>query len=184
MSPCPRPIDPIDAQALAGGAEPVFDPHAGEHVQACGRCRDQVALAVRLDQTLEGVAPELAAHDLSDRVIRLRPFSRRELRDFSLWRAPLGLSAGVFLAGLVALTLPALTLSEQAGLAGMAVIGPFWMLVRTFPRFLAEVFAAGPAGLAALSEVFRGQAGLGLAALALLAPTAFGLSRALARARR
>ncbi|HMF07782.1 MAG TPA: hypothetical protein VKJ00_01525 [Thermoanaerobaculia bacterium] len=184
MSPCPHPIDPIDAQALAGGAEPVVDARASEHVQTCASCREQVAMAVQLDQSLDEVAPDLAAHDLSNRVIRLRPFSRRELRDLSLWRAPVGLCVGVFLAGLVALTLPALTLSEQAGLGGMAVIGPLWMLVRTLPRLLAEVLAVGPAGLAALSETLRRQEGLGLAALALLAPTAFGLSRALARARR
>jgi hypothetical protein len=184
VSFCPRPIDPIDAQALAAGAEPVFDPGAREHVRACASCRDQVALAVALDQSLDAVLPDLAAEDLSERVIRLRPFSGRELRDFSLWRVPLGFCAGIFFAGLLALTPPALTVREQAGLGGMAVIGPLWMLIRVLPRLLTDALAAGPAGLQALSEALRQQGSLGLAALALLAPAAFGLSRALARARR
>ncbi len=184
MSLCERPIDPIDAQALAAGADPVFDPAAAEHARACAPCGEQVALAARLEQSLDGVSSDLAVQGLSERVIRLRAFSRRELRDFALWRAPAGLCVGVFFAGLLALTLPALTMREQAGLGGMALIAPLWALIRALPRLPADLLAAAPTGLKALSDTLRQQASLGLGALALLVPAALGLSRALARARR
>ena len=184
MSVCRRPIDPMDAQALAAGADPVFDSGAGDHWRICSECGDQVAQAGRLVQSLDEIPGGVVAEDLAARVIRVRAFSRRELRDLSLWRAPAGLCAGVFVAGLVTLTLPALTLHEQAGLGGMAVVGPLWTLMRAAPKLLSDLLAASPSGLQALSEVLRQQGSLGLGALALLLPASLGLSRALARSRR
>ncbi len=183
MSLCTRPIDPIDAQALAAGAEPIFASDAGKHARDCAACGEQVALAGRLDGTLEGTAVGPAMPDLSSRVVRLRAFSRRERRDFSLWRAACGLSAGVFFGGLLLLTLPVLTVREQAGLGGMALLAPLWMLVKTLQQALGQAAVATPSGLQALSETLRQHTAVGLAALALLAPTVLGLKRALARAR-
>jgi hypothetical protein len=173
----------MDAEALAAGAEPVFALDAALHVLSCELCRDQVALAHRLYRSLEEAPADHAMPNLSDRILRLRAFSRRERRDFSLWRGAWGLVGGTFFAGLLVVTLPALTLREQAGLSGMA-IGPLWMLWKAFGQALGQGFRASPAALAALSDVLKQQQTLGLASLALLGPVLFGLRRALARARR
>ena len=184
MNLCARPIDPVDAEALAAGAEPVFASDAADHARQCPSCGDRVAQASRLGRSLQtDLGEEFAAPDLADRVVRLRGFSRRERLDFALWRGPFGLAVAAFFAGLLLWTLPGITAREQAGL-GAAALAPLWMLVKTLLKAAGQTAAASPAGLEALSQALRQQQALGLLALALLLPIAYGLRRALARVRR
>jgi hypothetical protein len=181
---CLHPIDPIDAEALAAGAEPVLAPDAGVHVRQCPACQERVESAGLFSASLEGASADSGdSSDLADRIIRLRAFSRRERRDFALWRGSAGLAAGVFFAGVVLVALPALTGQEQAALS-LAAASPLLALSRSFLLSLAAGAASAPAALDALAQSFRGQSSLGLFAMALLAPALFGLRWALARARR
>jgi predicted anti-sigma-YlaC factor YlaD len=179
---CTRPIDPIDAEALAAGVEPLLTSDAAEHAQQCPDCGEKVTRAARM-AFLEVPAEPIVGPDLADRILRLRAFSRRERRDFTLWRGACGLAVLVFFAGLLLLTLPGLTVREQASL-GIAALTPLWTLWRALVQAGGEAMAATPSGVQALSEALRHQPALGLGALALLAPALLGLRRALARARR
>ena len=186
MNACRRPLDPIDAEALASGAEPVYAADAGEHVRDCPSCRSAVSEAAVLVADLDrlGALPAREpAVDLASGVLRLRPFSRRERLDLSLWSGPWLFAAALFFSGIVVLALPGITAREQAGLLA-AALAPAAATLRALARSLAEIFAAGPSGLEALSLALRGQAALGLASLLLLAPIAWGVRRALARERR
>ena len=188
MNACRRPLDPIDAEALASGAEPVYAADAGEHVRECAPCAAVVSSAAALAATLDRIgtlpaAEPAAGLDLASGVLRLRPFSRRERLDFSLWSGPWLVAAALFFSGVLLLALPEITAREQAGLFA-AALAPAVAMLRAAVRSLAEIFAAGPSGLEALSSALRGQAALGLAGLLLLAPVAWGLRRALARERR
>ena len=190
MNACRRPLDPIDAEALASGAEPVYAADAGDHVRECPACAAAVSEAAGLVEALDrmGGLPEpeagpAPAMDLASGVLRLRPFSRRERLNFSLWSGPCLFAAALLFSGLLLLALPGITAREQAGLFA-AALAPAAALARALSRSLAELFAAGPSGLQALSSVLRGQAALGLAGLLLLAPIAWGVRRVLARERR
>jgi len=188
VNACRRPLDPIDAEALASGAEPVYAADAGEHVRECPSCAAAVSEAAALVEALDrigGLSSERPADglDLASGVLRLRPFSRRERLDLSLWSGPWLSAAGLFFAGLLLLALPGLRAGDQAGLFA-AALAPAAALVRAVSRSLAEILAAGPSGLEALSLALRGQAALGLAGLLLLAPIAWGVRRAVARERR
>jgi hypothetical protein len=184
VSLCARPIDPIDAEALAAGAKPIFASDAEDHVRQCASCGQRVAQASRLGGALETASgEEFAPLDLADRVIRLRGFSRRERLNFALWRGPLVLAMAVFFSGLLLLTLPGISAREQAGL-GVAAAAPLWMLAKALLNAAGQAAAASPAGLEALSQAVRQEQALGLLALALLLPIAYGLRRALARVRR
>ncbi len=183
MSLCPRPLDPIDAEAVASGAEPLFAPDAAEHTAGCPSCGEAVERARGLARALEGLSRALpTGADLAGRVTRLRAFSRRERRTYALWRAPISLTATVGAAGLVLLCLPALSASEQAGL-GAAALAPTISFFRALLRWAPELSRIAPTGLEALSDALQQERGLGWAALALLVPSVLGFRRVLARAR-
>ena len=190
--PCSRPLDPIDAEALASGADPVQAADAAEHVRDCPSCAAAVAEAAAFAEALDRAgsmpdpalaAPPPAGMDLAAGVLRLRPFSSRERRDFSLWSGPCLVAAALFFSGVLLLALPGLTARDQAGLFA-AALAPAAAILRAASRSVAEIFAAAPSGLDALSLALRGQSAFGLLSLLLLAPVAWGLKRALARERR
>ncbi|HEY6148483.1 MAG TPA: hypothetical protein VIZ69_12320 [Thermoanaerobaculia bacterium] len=182
MKPCPSPLDPLDIKALAAGMAPVSDAEASEHARACPACAAAVAETASLTGILEQSAAA-PAPDLSERVLRVRPFSRLERRSASLWAAPSLFALLLFAAGVVLLALPGVTGREQASL-GIAAAAPLFAIVRASLRALRELAGQLPAGLSALSDAVRGNGGLAAAALLLLLPTGLGLRRALARARR
>ncbi len=191
MTDCVRPLDPIDCEALAASDAPVFASDAAAHAAGCPACAGAVESARALLTELEGVleAPGRAHGsdgpdpDLSSRVIRIRPFSRRELRSPALWAGPVAFSGVLFAAGALIAGAPALSAREQAGL-GLAAAAPLVGLFRAAWRALADGLTAAPGGWHALSEVARSESLVGVAALLLLAPAGFALSRVLARSRR
>ena len=182
MRPCPRPLDPIDAEAVAAGADPVFAADAASHARECPSCQGLIGAARSLSEALGGVteAPEDLA-GLGARVNRLRTFSRQERRTYALWNGPLLLTLGLGAAGFALLALPALTASDQVS-AGAAALAPLLALVRSASRWAADLARLAPSGLQALSDGLRQESGLGAAALALLVPLGLGLNRVLARA--
>ena len=192
MKPCARPLDPLDAEAIASGAAPVFAVDAAEHARACPSCGEAVSDAASLSREIDNLGVLRAGEppampdglaDLAGSVLRLRPFSRRERRDFELWRGPCLFAAALFFSGLLVLILPGISASEQAGLA-VAALAPFLALLRAGARSLTDLARAWPAGLEALGQAMRGEQTLGLVCLLLLAPVLFGFRRALARERR
>ena len=184
MKPCPRPLDPIDAEAVAAGAEPLFAADAAAHARECPACQSLIAAARSLSEALEGVyEPIDAVPGLADRVTRLRAFSRRERRTYALWNAPVLLTAGLSVAGFALLALPALTASEQVSI-GAAALTPLLALARSVAGWASDLVRLAPTGLEALSEGMRSDGSLGFVALRLLPPLGFGLRRVLARARR
>jgi predicted anti-sigma-YlaC factor YlaD len=184
VSDCLRPLDPIDAEALASGAEPPFAPDAAGHATACPACGAAVERAARLTRELEGLSQkeESPFPDLATRVIRLRDFSRRERRTYALWRAPVLLAGGLAAGGFALVLAPSLSGSDQAGL-GAALLVPTLAIVRAVARWVPELLRVAPTGLEALSEAFRAERGLGLAALLLLMPAAAGFRWVLSRER-
>ncbi len=186
MTPCPRPLDPIDAEAVAAGAEPLVASDAAAHARDCAGCQALIVAARALSEALEGLSgaseplpPQVAG--LAERVTRLRAFSRRERRTYALWNTPVLLNAGLALSGLALLALPALTASEQASL-GAAAAAPLLALARSAVRWAADLFRLAPTALEALSQGMRQDGALGLVALLLLPPLSLGLARVLARA--
>lgn len=183
MSPCPRPLDPIDAEAVAAGAEPLFVPDSAAHAASCPDCGAAVERARLLSEDLDGLASApFPVPDLAERVVRLRTFSARERRTYALWRAPVLLTGGLAAGGLALLLVPALTAADQAGLAG-AALAPLLGFFRSAARWAPDLAKVAPSGLEALSQAFSQERALGLAALILLLPSAFGLTRVFARAR-
>ena len=181
MTPCQRPLDPIDAEAVAAGAEPVFAADAVSHGAGCEPCRAKIEAAKGLLEALDGLSgPSVGLSGLADRVTRLRAFSRRERRTYALWNAPLLLTAGLAGTGMALLALPALTTAEQISL-GAAASAPLVGLGRSGARWASELLALAPRGLEALSQGMRQEAVLGLAALVLLVPLGLALTRVLAR---
>jgi hypothetical protein len=192
VSPCARPLDPLDAEAIASGAEPVYARDGSEHARVCPSCGQAVSEAAALSREIDGVGRLLDGEspairdrvpELAGSVLRLRPFSRRERRDFALWKGPCLFTALLFFSGFLVLTLPGISASEQAGLAA-AALAPLFALLRAGFRSLAELANAWPAGLEALGQAMRREQTLGLVCLLLLAPVLFGFRRALARERR
>ena len=183
MSDCPRPLDPIDAEALASGAEPVFSADAAAHAASCAWCGAAVGRAARLLAVLEALPEEVGeVPDLAPRVSRLRAFSRQERRTYALWRTPVLLTGALTVGGLALVVTPSLSGSDQAGLSA-ALLLPTLAFFRTVTRFLPELVRFAPGGLDALSEALHVERGLGLLSLLLLLPAGFGLRRVLARAR-
>ena len=183
MSDCLRPLDPIDAEALASGAEPLFAPDAARHVAACAACRDAVERAARLTRELGGLPLDGSPWpDLAPRVIRLREFSRRERRTYALWRAPVLLAGGLAAGGFALVLTPSLSGSDQVGL-GAALLVPALAFFRSVGRWIPDLVRLAPTGLEALSEAFHAERGLGLASLLLLIPAGAGLRWILARER-
>jgi len=186
VRPCPRPLDPIDAEAVAAGVEPLVAPDAAVHARECAGCQALIVAARALSEALEGlsgaaepVRPEVAG--LAERVTRLRAFSRRERRTYALWNAPVVVNAFLGISGLALLALPALTASEQASLGAAAAV-PVLALARSAVRWAADLLQLAPTALEALSEGMRQDGALGIVALLLLPPLALGLGRVLARA--
>lgn len=181
MTPCPRPLDPIDAEAVAAGADPVVALDAPSHASECPSCRELVRSAFALSQDLEGLSEARdAISGLSERVARLRAFSRRERRTYALWRAPLGLDIALVAGGIALLALPVLSASEQVSV-GAAAMAPLLALARSTAQWAIESLRVAPAGLEALSESLQRESTLGLAALLLLFPAGLGLRRVLTR---
>ena len=190
MNLCARPLDSLDIEALASGT-PV-ESAAREHARACAACSERVAAAAAFAGELDGLGGFPAADpverpdplpDLASRVLRLRPFSRRERRDFALWRGPCLLAVALFFSGLIALALPGISVRDQAGLSA-AALAPLAALVRAWARWLTDVAVASPAALQALGQALRGEQTVGFACLLLLLPVVWGLKRAFARERR
>jgi hypothetical protein len=182
---CQRPLDQIDAEALACGADPVFAPDAALHVGACEACAASVEAARSLLTALEGLsgasgASETAVARLADRVTRLRAFSSRERRTYALWSTPVLLTVGLAGAGFGMLSFRILTAAEQISL-GAAAAAPLLALARGASRWAVDFATLAPAGLGALSQGLRQDGAMGLAALALLVPAGLGLFRVLAR---
>lgn len=181
MTQCQRPLDAIDAEALASGADPVFTPDAALHARACEACAASVEAARGLLTALEGLSgASEAVTGLTDRVTRLRVFSSRERRTYALWNAPVLLTVGLAGTGLGLLCLPILTAAEQISLGAAATV-PLLALARGASRWVLDFAALAPAGLEALSDGLRQDGAMGLAALVLLVPIGLGLFRVLAR---
>jgi hypothetical protein len=189
---CARPLDPLDVEALASGAAPVHSADAREHSLACSPCSERISAAAAFAGELDGLGgfpaegPAVALEngpDFAGRVLRLRPFSRRERRDFALWRGPCLLAAALFVSGLIALALPGISARDQAGLAA-AALAPLGALVRAWVRWLVDVAVASPTALEALGQAMRREQAIGFACLLLLAPVVWGFRRAFARERR
>jgi len=183
---CTRPLDPLDAEALACGEAPLLAADAASHASSCTACSKAVEEARGLLSQLEsldgaGEGPSGPGSDLAERVVRIRPFSRRERRDLRLWAGPAGFGVLLSAAGFAILAAPGLTVGDQAGL-GLGALAPLAGLARAIFRALSEASAAAPAGWQALSDASRREVPLGFAALLLLAPVGFALRRVLARA--
>jgi hypothetical protein len=188
-------LDPLDAEALASGTPPVHAADAAEHSRACSSCSARVSAAVALARELdrlgglEGLSAEgpssdpVPFPDLAGRVLRLRPFSRRELMDLALWKGPCLLAVALFFSGLVVLALPGIAARAQAGLAA-AALAPAAALLRAAARSILDLAAAFPAGLEALGQTMRREQAIGLACLLLLAPLVWVSRRAFARVSR
>jgi hypothetical protein len=192
VTECYRPLDPIDADALAAGAEPVFAADAAAHAAGCAACGARIQAARGLLEALDGLPGPLEgvgvgvggiglSGGLADRVTRLRSFSARERRTYALWNAPVLLTAGLAGTGTALLTLPSLTAGEQVSV-GIAASAPLLALARSAARWAGDLLALAPRGLDALSQGMRGEGTLGLVALALLVPVGLALSRVLVRA--
>lgn len=188
MRPCPRPLDPIDAEAVAAGADPIVAPDAASHARECPGCQAIIVAARAISEALEGISGasepvgvQVSGLGLAERVTRLRAFSKRERRTYALWNTPVLLNAGIALSGLALLALPALTASEQASL-GAAAAAPVLALARSAIRWAADLLRLAPTALEALSEGMRQDGTLGIVALLLLPPLSLGLARVVARA--
>jgi hypothetical protein len=180
---CPRPLDPIDAEALASGVEPAFSPDAAEHAASCPACGAAVEQAKALTRTLEGLADsDSPLADLADRVSHLRAFSARERRTYALWQHPVLLTVALAVGGLAFLVGPSLSAGEQAGLSA-AALAPVLAFLRSIPRWGSDLARIAPSALEALADAFARERALGIASLLLLVPSAFGLTRVFARAR-
>jgi hypothetical protein len=182
VTPCPRPLDPIDAEAVAAGADPVLRADAADHARGCPPCQGLVNGARALREALDGLPPDgEAVPDLAARVTRLRVFSARERRTYAIWNAPILLTLGLAAAGFALLARPFLRATEQLT-AGAAALLPVVALGRALARWAADLWALAPTGLEALSQSLRQESLVGAAALGLLTPVLLGLRRILARA--
>ncbi|MDQ5859109.1 MAG: hypothetical protein M3542_12650 [Acidobacteriota bacterium] len=183
MSPCPRPLDPIDAEAVAAGAEPLFAPDSAAHAVSCASCGAAVARAHLLAEDLDGLSPvSFPVSDLAERVVRLRAFSPRERRTYALWRAPVLLVSGLAASGLALLLVAALTAADEKGLAVAALV-PLLGFFRSVARWAPDLAKVAPSGLEALAQAFSQDRALGIAALLLLLPSAYGFTKVFSRAR-
>ena len=191
MNDCPRPLDPLDAEALAAGEEPVLVGDAAAHAPGCASCsaavEDARSLLSRLEVLSRGdqraFGPSAAGQDLASRVVRIRPFSSRERRDLRIWAPAAGGAVLVFSAGLALLAAPRLTAGDQAAL-GLSALAPLAGLARAVFRAFSDALTAAPASWEALSSAARLEAPLGVLALLLLAPAGFAFRRVLARSSR
>ena len=186
MNDCPRRLDPLDVEALASGEPPVVASDAALHAASCPSCGLQVRAAADFLREIEAPLPggePPARLDLAGRVVRIRPFSRRERRDVRLWAGPAAFAGVLFGAGLGALAVPTLSAGDQAGVT-LAALASAAALARAAGRAVADVFSVSPDAWGALSDAFTRQSTWGFAALLLLAPAGLALRRVLARSPR
>lgn len=182
MKSCPRPLDPLDAEAIASGAEPVFAADAAAHARDCVPCQASIDGARSVSGALEGDLRGLEAPGgLWERVNRLRAFSTRERRTYALWNRPVLLTGGLFVSGVGLLALPALRAADQVSIWAAASL-PLAGLARATADWGWDLLRLAPNGLTALSDGLRQDRVLGIAALALLLPIGLGLRRVLSRA--
>jgi hypothetical protein len=180
LSDCSRPLEPLDIEALAAGDAPSVRPDAAAHAAQCGSCGERIRRAGRLEELFrDAVIEPIAPPDLADRVLRVRPFSRAERWSFRLWRAPLLLLAGLSASG-VSLVAGTAGPREQVGLAAAAMASMAGLL-RAAARWCVDLSRSAPAGVEALSKVLAPTTA-GWAALLLLLPAVFALSRVFSRA--
>jgi predicted anti-sigma-YlaC factor YlaD len=183
LNECSRPLDPIDAEAVAAGAEPLFALDAATHAAVCAACGASVDRSRALTQALEELpGPPGPLPDLAGRVIRLRAFSAKERRTYAIWRAPVLLSAALGVAGLALVVGPAVSAGDQAGL-GAAAVAPLLAFLRSAARWATDLARVAPSGLDGLAEALSGERAIGLVSLLVLLPSVFGLTRIFARAR-
>ena len=182
MNDCPRRLDLLDVEALASGEPPVVASDAALHAVSCPSCALQVRAATDFLREIETENLETppAGIDLAGRVVRIRPFSRRERRDVRLWAGPAAFAGVLFGAGLGALAVPTLSAGDQAGIT-LAALASAAALARAAGRAVADVFSVSPDAWGALSDAFTRQSTWGFAALLLLAPAGLALRRVLAR---
>jgi hypothetical protein len=182
VRPCPRPLDPLDAEAIASGAEPVFASDAAVHARECAACQAAIDEARGLSGALELAPGALDAPGrLWERISRLRAFSARERRTYALWQAPILLTGGVAVSGFGLLALPIVRAADQVSLWAAASV-PLSGLARAGARWAQDLVRLAPNGLTALSEGLQQDRLLGVVALALLLPLGLGLRRVLGRA--
>jgi hypothetical protein len=180
LSSCPHPLDPIEVEALASSGEISTRVDAADHAARCADCGEAVRRAERVGGWLDEAASALAPlpENFTDRVLRIRPFSRAERWSLAVWRAPLLLLAALGLSGTGAVA-GSVGLREQLGLA-VGLLASLGGLVRASSRWLLDLWATAPAGLEALSHSLRSTS-LGWAALLLLLPTGVALRAVLVR---
>jgi len=185
VNDCPRRLDPLDLEALASGEPPVVASDAAVHAASCPSCTLQVRAASDFLREIEAPSgsDSGAVVDLAGRVVRIRPFSRRERRDVRLWAGPAALAGVLFGAGLGALAVPSLSAGDQAGIT-LAALASAAALARAAGRAVADVVSVSPDAWGALSDAVTRQSTWGFAALLLLAPAGFALRRVLARSPR
>jgi hypothetical protein len=185
VNDCPRRLDPLDVEALASGEPPVVASDAALHAASCPSCALQVRAATAFLREIEAESLETpsAGIDLAGRVVRIRPFSRRERRDLRIWAGPAAFAGVLFGAGLGALAVPSLSAGDQAGIT-LAALASAAALARAAGRAVADVFSVSPDAWGALSDAFTRQSTWGFAALLLLAPAGVALRRVLARSPR
>jgi len=191
VNDCPGRLDPLDVEALASGEPPVVASDAAVHAASCPSCALQVRTAADFLREIQFAAPERGARenqppagvDLAARVVRIRPFSRRERRDVRLWAGPAAFAGVLFGAGLGALAVPSLSAGDQAGIT-LAALASAAALARAAGRAVADVFSVSPDAWGAFSDAFTRQSTWGFAALLLLAPAGLALRRVLARSPR
>jgi len=178
LNDCPKPLDPLEIEALASGAG-TGGSVAADHAARCGSCGEAVESSRQLDVLLSDAAAGPAPIDLADRVLRLRPFSRAERKSLAVWRPPLLLLGGLVAAG-SSLVSGIAGPREQGGFAA-AFAFSLTGLLRASWRWLLDVSRSAPAALEALSQTLAPTA-FGWAALLLLLPAGFALRRVLSRA--
>ena len=145
MKLCARKIDPLDAEAVASGTEPILAPDAATHAAACPECGALVAEAGRIGLELSALTDQIEPPaDFSSRILRLRPFSRRERLAVSLWAGPAGFSVGLFGAGVALLGVSG---GFGASGVGLAALLPAAGVLRSFGRWLGELRHVAPTGL-------------------------------------
>jgi hypothetical protein len=180
LSDCSRPLEPLDIEALADGDAPPVRADAAAHASQCDPCGELVRSAGRLEELFRDVASQqIAPPDLADRVLRVRPFSRAERWSLQVWRAPLLLLAGLVASG-VSLVAGIAGPREQVGFAA-ATVAAMAGLARAAARWFFDLSRSAPAGLEALSQLLAPTTA-GWAALLLLLPAGYALTRVFSRA--